>query len=70
MPTLDGVWIGEGRSRVVLCPQCGASGDYSMSWDSAYCRYCFHWLEQPCKCGPDCGCPYVGRPEIPNLWGE
>lgn len=68
MATLDGVWTGEGWSKRVLCPQCETTGEYSNTWDSAYCPVCLHWLEQACRCDEHSGCPYVGRPESPTLY--
>ena len=57
----------DGKNRCI-CPECGRIGDYNDQYDSAYCSNCLIWLEKACSCGPEEGCPYVGRPEKPNAY--
>lgn len=66
MATMDAVWIDGPKGRYPICPQCGSRANYSMDWDSIWCEQCNWWLQQACRCTPDSGCPYVGRPENPT----
>jgi hypothetical protein len=49
-----------------LCSKCGARGVHFMKYDRIACFRCNVWLDKPCMCGPEDGCPFERAPEWPH----
>lgn len=39
---------------------------YSEKHDRYLCKTCKVWVEPPCTCGPEDGCPFPGAPFQPD----